>query len=126
MEGQDNSRGEAARQAATPPPQTTDPQVATALTQVYLQFTTVLKHLLETPHLGGELMPLGEPTSQCHKEHGAPPALPRRQSHLAFEQLHEAESEANLSMAAPYSQGSSHTQPVMNSAKSSKRCQGAG
>ncbi|KDP22048.1 hypothetical protein JCGZ_02470 [Jatropha curcas] len=96
--------------------QTIDPHVAGILAQAYSQFTIVLKHLLKTPHPCGQLMPPGEPTNLSHKEHGASLPSPKRQSHPVSKQLHEAGSEANLGIAAPYSPQPSHTRPVMDNA----------
>ncbi|KDP34837.1 hypothetical protein JCGZ_11199 [Jatropha curcas] len=116
LEVRDDNHVEAAGQAVMPLPQTTDRQVVVALAQAYSQFTKVLKFLLETPHPGGELMPLGEATNLSHKEHDAPLLSPKRQSHLASEQLHKAGSEANLSIATMYSPELSHTRLVMDNA----------
>ncbi|KDP37384.1 hypothetical protein JCGZ_08569 [Jatropha curcas] len=115
-EGQDNSNGEATRQPILPPPPTIDPQMVAALVQAYSQFTIVLKRLLEIPHPNGDMQPQDGLRNQCHREKSAPPPSPKPQSHPVSERHHEAESEVNLSMIAPYSQEPNHTQPVLDNA----------
>ncbi|KDP39842.1 hypothetical protein JCGZ_04187 [Jatropha curcas] len=63
LEGQEDNHGEAVKHAMMPPPQTTNPQVAIALAQAYLQFATMLKRLLETPRQDGELTLPSGPTN---------------------------------------------------------------
>ncbi|KDP33038.1 hypothetical protein JCGZ_13624 [Jatropha curcas] len=115
-DGDDNSRG-AKEQNLTPPLKTTNSQVATALTQTYALFTTVLEQLLVVPSQNNRKQLLDNNNGSCaHVEPklSHPDNAPKKQDNEVLETPQGAEPEAHHNTFTSNIHKSNHVQPMMN------------